>query len=112
MLDFDDEEILQDVEIEQTNQPASKKKTKVKFFLLISLEVIFSAVISFCIFQFSNEISTFFAYVIMFLVIGAICCLTSIWSENKKLRTFSKHILTICWVTCAISIISFVIWYH
>lgn len=109
LLDDDD---LQNVEIEQINQPISKKKTKVKNFLWVLLEVILSAIISFCIFHFSNEISTFFAYVIIFLVIGGICCMTSIWSENKNLRVFSKHILTVSWITCAISLISFLIWYH
>lgn len=109
---LDDDEVLQDVEIEPINQPASKKKTKVKLFLWILLELILAAIISFFIFHFSNEISTFFAYVIMFLVIGGICCMTSIWSETKKLRSFSKHFLTISWSTCAISLISFLLWYH
>lgn len=109
---FEDDEVLQDVEIEPLNQPPSKKKTKVKLVLWVSLELFLSAIISFCIFYFSNEISTFFAYVIIFLVIGCICCMTSIWSENKKLRTFSRHCVTVTWGICTVSVISFLIWYH
>ena len=108
----DDDSTLQDVEIEKQNQPQPKVKSKYHLLFNVLILFLISSFISFCIFHLAAEISAYFAYSLIFLVIGLICTMVSAFSENKKIQLLSKQALAVCWMTCVISILSFIRWYR
>lgn len=107
---LDNQEQFEDVLIENTDYRSGKRNKNILKYLFMAIEVFFSLIITLIIFKFSDEVSTYFAYVIMFIIIAMVSLSTSLCAENRQLCTFSKHLGILSSLTSIFAIIAFIIW--